>query len=103
MRLIVQLDEEPSRTLHVFRAVFLLPESFVMIRLSVTMALLFATVPFAYAQHAGTPQEQNACSRDASRFCRKDLGNDGAVQSCLQQNRSRLSKSCQKVFESHGM
>jgi hypothetical protein len=31
------------------------------------------------------------------------LGNDFAVQQCLQQNRTRLSKSCQGVFASHGM
>ncbi|MBR0958230.1 hypothetical protein [Bradyrhizobium japonicum] len=53
--------------------------------------------------HKGTPQEQQACSRDASRFCRKDLGNDGAVQSCLQANRAKLSRACSKVFQSHGM
>jgi len=53
--------------------------------------------------HAGTPQEHQACSRDASRFCRQQMGDDGAVQQCLQQNRSRLSSSCQKVFKSHGM
>ena len=58
----------------------------------------------AFAQgHMGTPQEQNACSRDASRLCRKDLGNDGAVQSCLQAHRASLSRSCSKVFQSHGM
>ena len=58
----------------------------------------------AFAQgHMGTPQEQSACSRDAQRFCRKDLGNDGAVQSCLMGNRAKLSKSCSKVFQSHGM
>jgi hypothetical protein len=75
-----------------------------MIRLLLALTLLVANVPFALAQqHGGTPQEQNACSRDASRLCRKDLGNDGAVQSCLQQNRTRLSSSCKKVFESHGM
>jgi hypothetical protein len=72
-------------------------------RLALAVILLLANVPFAFAQHAGTPNEQNACSRDASRFCRKDLGNDSAVQSCLEQNRSRLSASCRKVFESHGM
>jgi hypothetical protein len=65
--------------------------------------LLVSSVPLAYAQHMGSPQEQNACSRDAQRFCRKDLGNDGAVQGCLQLNRARLSKSCRQVFESHGM
>ncbi len=58
----------------------------------------------AFAQgHAGTPQEQQACSRDASRLCRNDLGNDGAVQGCLQANRTKLSRLCRKVFESHGM
>ncbi|WP_375790072.1 hypothetical protein ACE10Z_01800 [Bradyrhizobium sp. Pha-3] len=55
------------------------------------------------AQHSGTKEEQSACSRDAQRFCRKDLGNDGAVQSCLQMKRASLSRSCRKVFESHGM
>ena len=74
-----------------------------MIRLCLAITLLVASMPFALAQHAGTPQEQNACTRDAQRFCRKDLGNDGAVQACLQQHRARLSASCKKVLESHGM
>jgi hypothetical protein len=66
--------------------------------------LIVADVSAAFAQgRQGTPQEQQACSRDASRLCRKDLGNDGAVQSCLQANRTKLSHSCRKVFESHGM
>ena len=74
-------------------------------RLALAVTLLLANVPLAFAQHQhqGTPQEQNACSRDASRFCRRDLGNDNAVQSCLQQHRSRLSASCRKVFQSHGL
>jgi hypothetical protein len=74
--------------------------------LLVTAAALSAGLsnPPAFAQgHAGTPHEQQACSRDASRLCRKELGNDGAVQSCLQANRARLSRSCSRVFESHGM
>jgi hypothetical protein len=60
-------------------------------------------VPALAQGHGGTSQEQQACSRDASRLCRKDLGNDGAVQGCLQANRAKLSRSCSKVFESHGM
>ena len=56
----------------------------------------------AQGGHPGTPQEQQACSRDASRFCRKQLGDDTAVQQCLQQNRQKLSSACQKVFQSHG-
>ena len=74
-----------------------------MIRLGLALTVLLANVPFASAQHAGTPKEQSACSRDASRFCRKDLGSDLAVQGCLQANRAKLSKSCSKVFQSHGM
>lgn len=72
-----------------------------MIRLALAFAIIVANVPLAMAQ--GTPREQQACTRDAQHFCRKDLGNDGAVQSCLQANRARLSKSCRQVFESHGM
>jgi len=68
------------------------------------LATLSATMTPVLAQgHMGTPQEQKACSRDASKFCRKDLGNDMAVQGCLQANRAKLSKSCNKVFQSHGM
>ena len=55
----------------------------------------------AQSGHPGTPQEQNACSRDASRFCREQLGDDASVQQCLQQNRTKLSAACKKVFESH--
>ncbi len=72
-----------------------------MIRLALAVALLVTSIPLAMAQ--GTPQERQACTRDAQRFCRQDLGNEGAVQNCLQTNRARLSKACSRVFESHGM
>lgn len=69
------------------------------------LLIIFLTgTSLSFAQgHMGTPQEQQACTRDAQRFCRQQLGNDSAVQLCLQQNRAKLSKSCQKVFASHGM
>ena len=66
------------------------------------VSLVLAGTSASFA-HMGTPQEQKACSRDASRFCRKQLGDDTAVQQCLQQNRAKLSPGCQKVFQSHGM
>jgi len=62
-----------------------------------------SSAPAVAQSHMGTPQEQNACSRDASHLCRKELGNDNAVQGCLQANRAKLSKACSKVFASHGM
>jgi hypothetical protein len=68
------------------------------------LVILLTGTSLSFAQgRQGTPQEHQACTRDAQRFCRQLLGNDGAVQQCLQQNRTRLSKSCQKVFASHGM
>jgi len=72
--------------------------------LAPAVLILLLSVSSSFAQgHMGTPQEQQACRRDASRFCRQQLGDDGAVQMCLQQNRARLSKACQRLFASHGM
>jgi hypothetical protein len=71
--------------------------------LALALLVVFGPVSTALAEHAGTPQEQRACSRDASRLCRSELGNDTAVQQCLQQNRANLSRTCSKVFASHGM
>ncbi len=67
------------------------------------IALLIGVSSSSAQGHMGTPQEQQACTRDAQRFCRKQMGDDSAVQQCLQQNRTKLSSSCQKVFQSHGM
>ena len=72
-----------------------------MSKLVLAFALFFIGMSFALAQQ-GTPQEQQACTRDASRFCRQQLGDDAAVQQCLRQHRQRLSSACQKVFRSHG-
>ena len=76
----------------------------VMRSIVLALVILLTDTSLSLAQdHKGTPQEQQACRRDAQRFCRQQLGDDGAVQQCLQQNRTRLSKNCQKVFASHGM
>jgi hypothetical protein len=72
-----------------------------MIRLALALVLFMTSVPVAFAQ--GTPQERQACTRDAQRLCRQDLGNEGAVQGCLQMNRAKLTARCRKVFENHGM
>ncbi|MBR1123301.1 hypothetical protein JQ628_17375 [Bradyrhizobium lablabi] len=46
---------------------------------------------------------QDACGRDASRFCRAYLDQgDQVVLACLQQNRGRLSKACQATLAAHG-
>ena len=57
----------------------------------------------AVAQHAGEINEQTACVRDVSRYCRKviDQG-DFTVLACLQQNRTKLSAACNRVLVNHG-
>jgi hypothetical protein len=54
-------------------------------------------------QRSGTPDEQKACSRDVSRFCRTlmDQG-DFVILACLQQNRPKLTKACSQVLTNHG-
>jgi len=75
-----------------------------MLSIVLALVMLLTGTSLSFAQgHKGTPQEQQACTRDAQRFCRQQLGDDGAVQQCLQQNRTKLSRNCQKVFASRGM
>jgi hypothetical protein len=68
--------------------------------------LIIAIVPMAFLAPAASAQQQpgqDACARDVSRHCRKVM-NDGdqAVLACLKQNRSRISKGCEKVLTDHG-
>ena len=75
-----------------------------MLSIVLALVMLLTGTSLSFAQgHKGTPQEQQACTRDAQRFCRQQLGDDGAVQQCLQRNRTKLSRNCQKVFASRGM
>lgn len=57
----------------------------------------------AQAQRSGTEEEQKACARDVSRFCRKlmDQG-DFTILACLKEHRSKLTKACNQVLLNHG-
>ena len=50
----------------------------------------------------GTPEEQAACAPDAKKFCKDDLSDTFKVLACLQDNRTKLRKVCQKVLEDNG-
>ena len=52
----------------------------------------------------GTAEEQQACRRDAIKFCREASSTNDTfrVLACLQSNRAKLTRACQKVLESHG-
>jgi hypothetical protein len=64
-------------------------------------ALVLMSCSAAFAQ--GSDSDRKACRSDVTRHCRAvmDKG-DGAVLSCLQTNRQKLSRSCRKVLEDNG-
>ena len=54
-------------------------------------------------QHGGTADEQRACAHDVQKFCRPVMDqSDLVVLSCLQQNRTKLTKACDAVLTNHG-
>ena len=68
------------------------------------MTRFLFVIPFVLmAAASASAQGQDACARDASRFCRAYLDQgDMVVLACLKQNRGRLSRGCQQVLISHG-
>jgi hypothetical protein len=70
-----------------------------MIRFLLVIPFVLIAASSASAQGQG----QEACTRDASRYCRAHL-NDGdqVVLACLKQHRGRLSRACQTTLASHG-
>src|SRR5258708_23302748 len=74
-----------------------------MSKLILVFAFVCTGLSLALAQggHPGTPQEQQACSRDASRFCRKLLVDDTAVHQYLLHKRTEMGSSSLKVYTSH--
>ena len=69
---------------------------------SSTVAYAQDRVPQQGNLFSGTPEEQAACSPDATKFCQKDFPDTFAVLACLQKNRQQLRKACLQVLESHG-
>jgi hypothetical protein len=69
------------------------------------MTLLLVSIPVSTSAlaHSGSDQEQQACSRDVQRLCRKlvDQG-DFTILACLKENRPKLSPACRYVLVSHG-
>lgn len=51
----------------------------------------------------GSRDEQNACFRDANRYCSDEIPEgDMKVLACLQEHRRKLSKGCAAVLAEHG-
>lgn len=69
------------------------------------MTRLLFILPLLLCASAASAQQpdHDACARDVTRHCRAVMNNgDGAVLACLKQNRTRLSKACDKVLTEHG-
>jgi hypothetical protein len=74
------------------------------LRVAVMSAMLLAASAAAADDTRGTRDEQAACRGDSRRFCRSvdpDSGTHG-ILTCLKQNRSKLSRACRGLLESHG-
>lgn len=71
-----------------------------MIRTGLIAALLVMMSASSFAQdpkRGGTGEQQQACSKDVSRYCRKVMdSNDQAIFGCLKEHRTKLSKACLK-------
>jgi len=50
----------------------------------------------------GTEEEQNACYRDASKYCSDAIPDTFKVLDCLKEHRKKLSKACQQVLTDNG-
>jgi hypothetical protein len=66
--------------------------------------ILFITLLVLITSPAAAQQQgHDACARDVARHCRAVTSDgDQAVLACLQKNRARLSKPCEKVLTEHG-
>jgi hypothetical protein len=65
---------------------------------------LISTAASAQSQVGShTAKEEDACDRDAHRFCREAIPDQFRVLSCLQTNRDKLSHTCKAVLQSHGI
>lgn len=70
-----------------------------------TLAAFFLCSMWASDSFArsGSPSEQQRCSGDVSRFCRKFIADgDFAVLGCLKKHRRMISSGCRKVLRDNG-
>lgn len=71
-----------------------------MARIALIAALLVTTSASGFAQdpkRGGTGEQQQACTKDVSRYCRKVMDSDDqAIFDCLKEHRAKLSKTCLK-------
>lgn len=63
--------------------------------------LIFALAGPATAfaqQHAGSAEDQMACTPDVYRLCAGNIPDEDAITECLRQHKPQLSPGCKAVF-----
>jgi type II secretory pathway component PulL len=70
---------------------------------AIAIALFLSTAALAQNQVGHSVKDEDACDRDAHRFCKDAIPDQMRVLSCLQVNRQKLSKACQGVLQGHGV
>ena len=71
---------------------------------TLAIALILSTAAMAETQVGPhSEKDEDACDRDAHRFCKDAIPDQMRVLACLQMNRPKLSKACQGVLQSHGV
>jgi hypothetical protein len=69
------------------------------------LALIASSVATnAFAQDKARAEQEKACGKDVSRYCKPVIDSgDMVILSCLQQNRTKISQACQKVLKDNGV
>ena len=75
-----------------------------MLKKALLLAFVASSVATAANAHQTRAEQEKACGRDVSRYCKPvmDAG-DMVILSCLQQNRTKISPACQKVLKDNGV
>jgi hypothetical protein len=67
-----------------------------------TIALAQLPLPLPLPMPQGTPEDRAACEPDVQRYCKAEVPDQLRVLGCLQDNRKRISRSCQGVLARYG-
>ena len=59
-------------------------------------------IPLPLPLPQGTPEDRAACEPDVQRYCKGAVPDQLRVLNCLQDNRRRISQSCQGVLARYG-
>ena len=67
-----------------------------------TIALAQLPLPIPLPMPQGTPEDRAASAADVKRYCQSAVPDQLRVLGCLQDNRKRISQSCQGVLVRYG-